>query len=231
MTPTVSIRDALNDTALLGSTLSGPSWEAWRVLLIASMGEKLTDDERVLFKTLTGREQEPLQRVEELCCVVGRTCSSRTSRSPKRNTLTCGYGRGRRPGLLFPEWHWQRWMALRDSLPLTQRRITSTISSSGNCRCVVGFIHIDLKHLPALERRKSYAFVAIDRVTRYVYMEIHPKRGSPTSVISTSSAATAARNSCWCFPTRPMPPPRISSTGCAQSSPNSTGARSRPACG
>src|ERR1700760_1696305 len=30
----------------------------------------------------------------------------------------------------------------------------------------VGFIHIDLKHLPALERRKSYAFVAIDRATR-----------------------------------------------------------------
>src|SRR4051794_20490454 len=30
----------------------------------------------------------------------------------------------------------------------------------------VGFIHFDLKHLPALERRKSYAFVAIDRATR-----------------------------------------------------------------
>jgi len=45
----------------------------------------------------------------------------------------------------------------------------------------VGFIHIDLKHLPALERRKSYAFVAIDRVTRYVYMEIHPNRDAQTS--------------------------------------------------
>jgi transposase-like protein len=45
----------------------------------------------------------------------------------------------------------------------------------------VGFIHIDLKHLPALERRKSYAFVAIDRVTRYVYIEIHPKRDAQTS--------------------------------------------------
>ena len=40
----------------------------------------------------------------------------------------------------------------------------------------VGFIHIDLKHLPALQRRKSYAFVAIDRATRYVYLEIHPRR-------------------------------------------------------
>jgi transposase len=40
----------------------------------------------------------------------------------------------------------------------------------------IGFIHIDLKHLPALKRRKSYAFVAIDRATRYVYLEIHPRR-------------------------------------------------------
>src|SRR5882762_9000818 len=45
----------------------------------------------------------------------------------------------------------------------------------------VGFIHIDIKHLPALERRKSYAFVAIDRATRYVYLEIHPKRDADTS--------------------------------------------------
>ncbi len=45
----------------------------------------------------------------------------------------------------------------------------------------VGFIHIDLKHLPALQRRKSYAFVAIDRATRYVYLEIHPKRDGNTA--------------------------------------------------
>jgi transposase InsO family protein len=45
----------------------------------------------------------------------------------------------------------------------------------------VGFIHMDLKHLPALERRKSYAFVAIDRATRYVYLEIHPRRDGETA--------------------------------------------------
>ena len=45
----------------------------------------------------------------------------------------------------------------------------------------VGFIHIDLKHLPALEKHKSYGFVAIDRATRYVYLEIHPKRDAETS--------------------------------------------------
>ncbi len=48
-------------------------------------------------------------------------------------------------------------------------------------QATVGFIHIDLKHLPALERRKSYAFVAIDRATRYVYVEIHQRRDAHTS--------------------------------------------------
>src|SRR5882757_6253331 len=48
-------------------------------------------------------------------------------------------------------------------------------------QATVGFIHIDLKHLPALQRRKSYAFVAIDRATRYVYVEIHPKRDAKTA--------------------------------------------------
>ena len=48
-------------------------------------------------------------------------------------------------------------------------------------QATVGFIHIDLKHLPPLAKRKSYAFVAIDRATRYVYLEIHPKRDAETS--------------------------------------------------
>ena len=46
----------------------------------------------------------------------------------------------------------------------------------------IGFIHIDLKHLPALER-KSYAFVAIDRATRFVYVEIHPRRDAETAAV------------------------------------------------
>jgi hypothetical protein len=72
MTPTIALREALTDPALLGNVLAGDSWSAWRVLLIASMGEALTDDERVIFKALTGRDHEPLQRVEELEAVVGR---------------------------------------------------------------------------------------------------------------------------------------------------------------
>jgi Integrase core domain. len=48
-------------------------------------------------------------------------------------------------------------------------------------QATVGFIHADIKHLPALQKRKSYAFVAIDRATRYVYVEIHPNRDGETA--------------------------------------------------
>lgn len=45
----------------------------------------------------------------------------------------------------------------------------------------VGFIHVDLKHLPALEKQRSFAFVAIDRATRYVFLEVHPLRDAATA--------------------------------------------------
>jgi hypothetical protein len=41
-------------------------------LLIAAMGEALTDTERATFTQLTGRDREPLRRVEEAAFVVGR---------------------------------------------------------------------------------------------------------------------------------------------------------------
>jgi len=70
--PTISIREALTDPSLLGNVLTGQSWQPWRVLLVAAMGEPLTDEERATFTALTGRPTEPLQRVEEFCAVVGR---------------------------------------------------------------------------------------------------------------------------------------------------------------
>ena len=72
MRPTVTMRKALSDPKLLGNALEGDSWAAWKVLLIAAMGERLTDEERTLFKSLTGRSHEPLQHVDEFAAVVGR---------------------------------------------------------------------------------------------------------------------------------------------------------------
>ena len=62
----------LSDSNLLGTVLAGESWRAWRVLLLAAMGEALDDDERALFKQLTGRDREPGIQVEEFVGVIGR---------------------------------------------------------------------------------------------------------------------------------------------------------------
>ncbi|WP_208647049.1 hypothetical protein [Mesorhizobium kowhaii] len=66
------MRQALTDPQLLGNALPGESWSIWRTLLIAAMGEALTDDERATFAAITGREREPLERIDELWCIVGR---------------------------------------------------------------------------------------------------------------------------------------------------------------
>ena len=44
-----------------------------------------------------------------------------------------------------------------------------------------GFIHIDVKYLPPLNRKRSYAYVAIDRATRFVYLEVLPDRRGQTA--------------------------------------------------
>lgn len=72
MRPLVSLREALDDPKLLGGAIPGDSWRPWRTLLIAAMGEALDDEERAIFTALTGRPQEPGQRVEELWAIVGR---------------------------------------------------------------------------------------------------------------------------------------------------------------
>jgi len=72
MRPIVPMRAALSDRDLFGGVLVGSSWDAWRTLLIAICGEALTDEERVVFKALTGRECESLERVEEFWAIVGR---------------------------------------------------------------------------------------------------------------------------------------------------------------
>ena len=43
-----------------------------------------------------------------------------------------------------------------------------------------GFVHVDLKHLPALRKTKSYVFAAIERKTRFVYAGIVMKRDAKT---------------------------------------------------
>jgi hypothetical protein len=70
----IAMRLALSQSELLGNILAGPSWFAWRCLLIAIVGEPLeTDEERAAFKLLTGgREAEPGEMVELAMIIAGR---------------------------------------------------------------------------------------------------------------------------------------------------------------
>ena len=44
--PAMTMRHALSDAALLATCWRTPVWQAWRVLLVAAMGEALDEDER-----------------------------------------------------------------------------------------------------------------------------------------------------------------------------------------
>jgi hypothetical protein len=72
MRPLFTMREALSSPKLFGNILSGDSWDAWRVILIAAMGEALKPAERVIFERFTGRAREPGQRVDEFVGIIGR---------------------------------------------------------------------------------------------------------------------------------------------------------------
>jgi hypothetical protein len=44
MKPRVTLRQALDDPSLLGASLAGPSWHAWRSLLLAPFSVELWDE-------------------------------------------------------------------------------------------------------------------------------------------------------------------------------------------
>src|SRR6516165_2754459 len=67
-----TLRDALEDPALLGNAIPGPSWAGWRVLLLSIMGEPLRPDELEIFQRLTQRQDPPTSRVSEFYAIIGR---------------------------------------------------------------------------------------------------------------------------------------------------------------
>jgi hypothetical protein len=82
-----TMREALSDKALLGNALVTPplsawrrllgqqaadSWATWKVFLIASRGEPLTDDERAMFAAFTGERLPPTEPCREMAFLIGR---------------------------------------------------------------------------------------------------------------------------------------------------------------
>jgi transposase InsO family protein len=130
----------------------------------------------------------------------GRTCTKDGSHRPKRMSISLTAIEEE----LVRELRTTLDLPLDDIVEVMRRCLNPKLSRSAIHRCLqrhgisqrpkpekpkvgrfeqaaIGFVHIDLKHLPALQRRKSYAFVAIDRATRYVYVEIHPSRDGKTA--------------------------------------------------
>lgn len=68
----LTMRKALANPQIFGAILAGDSWAAWRILLIAAMGEPLRPDELRIFTELTGRDRSPTEQIEEAYFVVGR---------------------------------------------------------------------------------------------------------------------------------------------------------------
>jgi hypothetical protein len=117
LTPRGTLRQALDDPALVGTALAGPSWRAWRSLLLAAMGEPLATEELETFKQFMGRMKAPTQRADELWCCVGRrggsradddwfnSLSRRASGALRKPTPLAERSRkGMRPSKWMPDW-------------------------------------------------------------------------------------------------------------------------------
>jgi hypothetical protein len=75
----LTMRQALEDRAIMGAAFSGDSWMPWRCLMIAANGEELSSRERGIYVELTGRAREPLERVDELIAIKGRRSGGTTA--------------------------------------------------------------------------------------------------------------------------------------------------------
>jgi transposase len=64
------------------------------------------------------------------------------------------------------------------SKPLTQTEPTKPHGTFDEY--AVGFVHVDLKHLTKLQGKPAYVFVAIERATRFVHIEIVHQRDAMT---------------------------------------------------
>ncbi|NOX27273.1 MAG: transposase family protein, partial [Gammaproteobacteria bacterium] len=98
-------------------------------------------------------------------------------------------------------------LSLDDLVEVMQRCVNPALSRSAIYRCLkryglsrritlknaevagqfehtpFGFVHIDLKHLTRLRAQTAYVFVAIERTTRFVYVEIVLRRDAATIAV------------------------------------------------
>ncbi len=156
----IPMRVALADPEIFGNSFAGPSWIAWRTLLIAGMGESLLPEERPIFTKLTGRAREPLEPCEELVVLKGRRSGGTSAAAALLTYSSClidysnVLGAGERGLALFlapnarqAQIAFDRAAGLIDASPLLRGMVSSqtqdTISLSNN---------VDLEVRPASYR-------------------------------------------------------------------------------
>jgi phage terminase large subunit-like protein len=76
MTALVGIGELLETPALFGRWFSGDSWAAWRAILKGAFGERLTSEEKQVYRELTERDPpgKKAHKVRELWIKAGRRC-------------------------------------------------------------------------------------------------------------------------------------------------------------
>jgi len=70
--PPLSLSEALASDALFGPWFKHPSWNAWKALLAALLGEPLSDEQAAFFRAYTGRQALPAVPFDEAGWVIGR---------------------------------------------------------------------------------------------------------------------------------------------------------------
>jgi hypothetical protein len=81
----------------LPNAFDGPSWDLWRIVLMAAWGEALTAEEAVLFREVAERDA-PTGQVKELWCKIGRGGGKDSVASAIAAVAALGSYDTRRPG-------------------------------------------------------------------------------------------------------------------------------------
>jgi hypothetical protein len=152
----ITLRRALSDNKLLGRALPGDSWRAWKILLIACAGERLSDTEREIFCKLTGRAREPGKMVHEFIGIIGR-------RGGKSRAIAA----------------WLCWIAA-----LCDHRSTLSPGERGVCLCIsrdqrvakiiLGYVEGILADSPLLERMIRNRTADTVELSNRITIEVRP---------------------------------------------------------
>ena len=69
---TISIIEAINNSRIFGPFFRGPTWDVWKVFLIALFALSMTPEQLAIYQKYTGRKSPPSSLLHEAWLVIGR---------------------------------------------------------------------------------------------------------------------------------------------------------------